>query len=88
MIILHGLLTLIRPVRHRTELRLRVSQHVEAFMIPISGEIVDAYAGKKVTLISAVPRLAINYPPKVGNNIQSWLQAHGTEVGILTPIGS
>ena len=49
--------------------------------VELAAEIVEAFAGKQVTLVHSGPRLFEGKPNKVGNASAEWLKAHGVKVG-------
>ncbi|KXZ53435.1 NADH dehydrogenase [Gonium pectorale] len=56
--------------------------------VEAAAEIVEAYAGKKVTLVHPGKQLLSTLPPKAGATALKWLQAHGVEVLLETRVSS
>ena len=52
----------------------------------LAAEIVEAFAGKNVTMVHSGKRLFDTKPEKVGKNATEWLKAHGVKVGWI-PLG-
>ncbi|KAG2438422.1 hypothetical protein HYH02_010877 [Chlamydomonas schloesseri] len=48
--------------------------------VELAAEVVDAFAGKAVTLVHAGPRLLQELPPRAGATAQRWLEAHHVKV--------
>ncbi|KAG2484043.1 hypothetical protein HYH03_017133 [Edaphochlamys debaryana] len=54
--------------------------------VEAAAEIVEVYAGKAVTLVHPGEHLLTGQPPKLGQESQKWLEAHGVKVLLQTRV--
>ncbi|GFR49546.1 hypothetical protein Agub_g11590 [Astrephomene gubernaculifera] len=54
--------------------------------VEAAAEVVEAYAGKAVTLVTRGAALLADLPPKAGRHAQAWLEKHGVKVLLGTGI--
>ncbi|PNH09564.1 Apoptosis-inducing factor B [Tetrabaena socialis] len=56
--------------------------------VEVAAEIVEAYAGKAVTLVHPRAALLSTLPPKAGAQAKKWLEAHGVKLLLNTTVES
>jgi NADH dehydrogenase FAD-containing subunit len=56
--------------------------------VEAAAEVVEAYAGKAVTVVHPGKQLLPTMPPKGGAKARQWLESHGVKVGGSSLTGS